>query len=45
VAGGNGAGSSATQFNGPYGIYVASNQGIYVVDSNNHRVQYWSSGK
>jgi hypothetical protein len=45
VAGGNGAGNAATQFNGPYGIYVASNQGIYIVDSNNHRVQYWSSGK
>jgi DNA-binding beta-propeller fold protein YncE len=45
VAGGNGAGNAATQFNGPYGIYVDSTQGIYIVDSNNHRVQYWTFGK
>jgi hypothetical protein len=45
VAGGNGGGSSATQLNGPWGIYVTSNQGVYVVDRNNHRVQYWPSGK
>jgi hypothetical protein len=45
VAGGNGAGSAATQLNAPYGVYVASNQAVFVVDRSNHRVQYWPYGK
>jgi hypothetical protein len=45
MAGGNGAGSSSSQLNGPWGIYVASNQAIFIVDRNNHRVQRWDNGK
>ncbi len=45
VAGGNGAGSTAAQLYYPWGIYVDSSQGIYIVDRSNHRVQYWPYGK
>ena len=44
MAGGNGAGNTADKLNGPWGVYVDSSQGVYVVDRNNHRVQYWPSG-
>lgn len=46
IAGNNGAGSGANQFNGPMGIYIDVNNRsiIYVVDSSNHRVQRWVIG-
>jgi sugar lactone lactonase YvrE len=45
VAGGNGAGSSSNQLNGPHGVYVSKNNGdIYIADRANHRIQRWSSG-
>lgn len=44
VAGGNGAGSTADKFNGPWGVYVDVNGTIYVVDRLNHRVQMWTPG-
>ncbi|CAF4729948.1 unnamed protein product [Rotaria sp. Silwood1] len=44
VAGGNGLGSTADKLNYPWGVYVDSNQGVYVVDHSNHRVQFWASG-
>ncbi|CAF2697913.1 unnamed protein product [Rotaria sp. Silwood2] len=44
VAGGNGLGTTAERLNYPWGVYVDSNQGVYVVDHSNHRVQFWASG-
>ena len=44
VAAGNGAGNAQDRLNGPWGIYVDSNQNIYIVDRNNHRVQVWLNG-
>ena len=50
VAGGNGRGSSANQFdmdwsNAPGGgIHVDSNNNIYIADSDNNRIQKWASG-
>lgn len=45
VAGNNTAGSTLYQLNRPWGIFIDSMYGIYVVDRNNHRVQYWEKGK
>ncbi|CAF3920164.1 unnamed protein product [Rotaria sp. Silwood1] len=46
IAGNNGNGNAANQFNGPMGIYLDVNNRsiIYVVDSSNHRVQRWIIG-
>ncbi|CAF5011905.1 unnamed protein product, partial [Rotaria sp. Silwood1] len=44
VAGGNGLGSSAERLNYPWGLYVDSNQTVYIADASNHRVQRWLSG-
>ncbi|CAF5031402.1 unnamed protein product, partial [Rotaria sp. Silwood1] len=44
VAGGNGQGNTAEKLNSPWGVYVDSNQSIYVVDRGNHRVQKWGAG-
>jgi len=44
VAGGNGAGSSVSQLNSPWGVHVDVNGSIYVVDRGNHRVQKWNIG-
>lgn len=44
VAGGNGAGATADKLNAPWGVYVDSNNAVYVVDRNNHRVQKWNLG-
>lgn len=44
VAGGNGQGSGANQFNAPSGIYVDVQQNLYVADELNHRVQKWAPG-
>jgi sugar lactone lactonase YvrE len=39
VAGGNGAGSGATQLNNPVDVYVDGSGAIYVADKRNHRIQ------
>lgn len=44
VAGGNGAGSAASQLSSPYRIFVASDGTIYIPDYDNHRVQKWLPG-
>lgn len=44
VAGGNGIGSSANQFNAPTGVFVDNNRNIYVADKNNNRIQKWTPG-
>ncbi|CAF1341123.1 unnamed protein product [Adineta steineri] len=45
VAGANGtAGSNANQLNNPAGIYVDSNNTLYVADTNNNRVMMYLSG-
>ncbi|CAF4169007.1 unnamed protein product [Rotaria sp. Silwood2] len=44
VAGGNGAGSTPERLYNPWGIYVDSNQTVYIVDRTNHRVQLWLNG-
>ncbi len=45
MAGGNGAGSTPDKLNSPWGVYVAVNGSIYIVDRGNHRVQLWIPGK
>lgn len=44
VAGGNGAGSAANQFQLPRHIYVDNNSNLYVVDRDNHRIQKFPAG-
>lgn len=44
VAGGNGAGSAADQFNFPMGLFVDHDGNTYIGDQNNNRVQKWSPG-
>ena len=44
VAGGNGQGSSANQFNAPWGLAVDAAGDVYVCDFNNCRVQEWAPG-
>ncbi len=39
VAGGNGAGSGATQLDNPADVYVDGSGAIYVADKRNHRIQ------
>lgn len=43
VAGGNGKGRRLDQFDRPYLIFV-NDDGVYVADRNNARVQFWSHG-
>ncbi|MGN6603931.1 MAG: gliding motility-associated C-terminal domain-containing protein [Ginsengibacter sp.] len=43
VAGGNGFGNAANQFNGPGSVFVTANGDIYVEDFQNERVQKWSN--
>ena len=38
------AGTTMNSLNGSTYIYMDSNNGLYIADSNNHRVQYWSEG-
>ncbi|CAF4539654.1 unnamed protein product [Rotaria socialis] len=42
VAGGNGRGEGADQFNGSAGLYFDQHGNLYVVDNGNHRVQRFS---
>jgi hypothetical protein len=44
VAGGNGQGNAANQFNYPAGIFVDNSNNIYVAEYGNHRVQLWAPG-
>ncbi|CAF1544577.1 unnamed protein product, partial [Rotaria sordida] len=43
IAGGYGAGSTSEKLYYPWGLYVDSNQAVYVADRSNHRVQLWNS--
>ncbi|CAF5226652.1 unnamed protein product, partial [Rotaria magnacalcarata] len=42
IAGGNGAGAGANQFNSPVGLSFDRHGNLYVTDYNNHRVQRFS---
>eukprot|EP00746_Dinoflagellata_sp_MGD_P070026 gnl/MRDRNA2_/MRDRNA2_28643_c0_seq1.p1 gnl/MRDRNA2_/MRDRNA2_28643_c0~~gnl/MRDRNA2_/MRDRNA2_28643_c0_seq1.p1 ORF type:complete len:1132 (+),score=160.29 gnl/MRDRNA2_/MRDRNA2_28643_c0_seq1:100-3495(+) len=44
VAGGNGAGSAASQLFEPSGVYVTADGSLYIADSGNFRIQRWSLG-
>jgi sugar lactone lactonase YvrE len=45
VAGGNGPGSSNTQLNSPYSVYLSTKtQAIYIADTYNSRIQRWNQG-
>ena len=44
VAGGNGLGSAANQFNSPIGVAVDTAGNVYVADWGNYRVQRWAPG-
>lgn len=45
VAGQNAtAGNGLGQFNNPTGITIDANRNLYVVDTYNHRVQFWPNG-
>ncbi|CAF1440090.1 unnamed protein product [Adineta steineri] len=46
VAGGNGCGIQANQFNNPIGLFVDTSDSntFYVADKNNHRIQKWLYG-
>ncbi|CAF1336343.1 unnamed protein product [Rotaria sordida] len=37
-------GSSASHLNSPSSVLIDSNGGLYVADTNNHRIQFWSNG-
>jgi len=44
VAGGNGSGSAANQFNSAYSFFVDASGNIYVADLGNYRIQLWTVG-
>jgi len=44
IAGNNGSGSGANQFNNPNSVVIDSSGNLYVADTSNHRVQKWASG-
>ena len=44
IAGGYGWGSTAERLYYPWGIYVDSNQALYIADRSNHRIQRWDYG-
>jgi sugar lactone lactonase YvrE len=41
LAGSNGQGTGANQFNQPYGNFIDGNQTLFVADYGNHRIQKW----
>ena len=43
VAGGSGNGAQVNQIGGSYSIFVDSNSNVYVSESTNHRVTFWST--
>lgn len=45
MAGNGAAGSANHQLNNPWGIYVSSNDTIFIVDRGNHRIQRLAAGK
>lgn len=44
MAGTGVAGSANNQLNSPWGVYVDTNDTIFIVDRGNHRVQRWFNG-
>ena len=44
IAGGNGSGSAANQFDYPWDVAVDASGNIYVADLNNKRIQKWAPG-
>ncbi|CAF2172094.1 unnamed protein product [Rotaria magnacalcarata] len=44
IAGGNGVGGAANQFNYPYGLFVDDNQTAVIADFGNHRIMQWKNG-
>ena len=44
VAGGNGPGDALNQVNSSYGVFVNSDQVLFVTDYYNHRVMKWNQG-
>ncbi|CAF2240079.1 unnamed protein product, partial [Rotaria magnacalcarata] len=44
VAGGQGAGSALTQFDGPLGLFLDTLGTLYVADFGNYRVMRWTQG-
>ncbi|CAF4201526.1 unnamed protein product, partial [Rotaria sordida] len=44
VAGNGTGGTSASQLNGPWGIFVNEEETLYVADHLNHRIQRWDNG-
>jgi gliding motility-associated-like protein len=44
VAGGNGQGNGANQFDDPIGFFIDDAGNIYVADAHNNRVQKWAPG-
>ncbi len=44
LAGGQGAGSNATQLNNPIEVCIDNNQNVFVADTDNYRIQYFNRG-
>ena len=44
VAGGNGIGVAANQLYYPYGVAASPLGDVYVADTDNNRIQFWSVG-
>lgn len=44
IAGGNGAGAAANQFNNSNNLFIDSNRNLYVADAGNSRIQKFPSG-
>ena len=44
VAGGNGSGNAANQFNVPFHVFVDGSGNVFVADYVNHRIQKWLPG-
>lgn len=44
MAGGNGEGGALNQLDSPYGVFVDSNDTVFIADYLNHRVVQWNRG-